>query len=240
MPKWSIVFPAYNEADKIEVNLKKTIEFFDQKDFDYEIVVVEDGGTDETLRILRQLEAKFSQLKIYPNEKNIGKGASVKKGILMSRGQYILSSDVDLATPIEEFDKVPEWFEKGFDIVIGSRRIPGAKICVRQPLRRRLLGRGFYILVHLLIFSEIQDTNCGFKCYTKQVAQDIFPKQQLGGWAFDVEHLYIAHKRGFKIKEVPVNWYDSGTSAIKVRRVVPATLIEMLQIKCNTLRRLYD
>lgn len=239
-PYLSVVFPAYNEADKIEKNLSAVISFFNQKDFPYEVVVVEDGSKDRTLAILQTMVKKSPQLRVLPNEKNMGKGTSVKKGILAAQGKFILFSDVDLATPIKEFDKFLPHLKQGFDIVIGSRRLPNSNVRRQQKFTRRFFGNCFYFLVHHFVLPDIADTNCGFKAYRREAAQEIFKKQKLARWGFDTELLFIARKKGFKIKEVPVSWYDADTSTVKVKRVIFETLGELAKIKWNEWRGVYD
>ena len=239
-PYLSIVFPAYNEADKIEKNLTTIISFFDKKDFPYEVVVVEDGSKDKTLTILQTMAQKFPQLRVLANSKNMGKGASVKKGILATRGKFILFSDADLATPIAEFDEFLPYLEKGFDIVIGSRWLPSSNVECKQKFTRRFFGNCFYFLIHHFVLPGITDTNCGFKAYRRKAAREIFQKQKLSRWGFDTELLFIARKKGFKIKEVPVSWFAVETSTVKIKRAIFETLIELFKIKLNSWRGVYD
>ncbi|MBM4401801.1 MAG: glycosyltransferase family 2 protein [Candidatus Cloacimonetes bacterium] len=239
-PYLSVVFPAYNEADKIEKNLSSVISFFERKNFPYEVVVVEDGSKDNTLKILQEMTVKFPQLRLLRNKQNMGKGASVKKGILSARGKFILFSDVDLSTPIDEFNKFLPYLKKGFDVVIGSRRFSDSQVKRQQKFARRFFGNCFYFLVHHFLLPDIADTNCGFKAYRRETAQQIFAKQKLARWGFDAELLFIARKKGFKIKQVPVSWYNADTSTIKVRRVILGTLRELVKIRWNSWKGVYD
>ncbi len=238
-PYLSIVFPAFNEADKIEKNLTAVISFFNKKDFPYEVLIVEDGSKDGTLAILQAMEQKFPNLRIFPNSKNMGKGASVKKGILAARGKYILFSDTDLATPIAEFDKFLPYLEKGFDIVIGSRWLSSSNVECKQNFTRRFFGNCFYFLIHHFVLPDITDTNCGFKAYRSKAAREIFQKQKLSRWGFDAELLFIARKKGFKIKEVPVSWFAAETSTVKIKSAIFETLGELAKIKWNGWRGVY-
>jgi dolichyl-phosphate beta-glucosyltransferase len=213
----SIIIPAYNEEKRIGPTLDKIHSFLKTKDYLYEIVIVDDGSSDNTVK-----EAKKSslfmenKLSVISNGTNKGKGFSVKTGILTAKGDYVLFSDADLSTPIEEIDKFFSQITLGFDIAIGSRSIKGSDIKLPQPFSRELMGRLFNLLVRLFILKSIKDTQCGFKLFKAEAAKNIASRMQIDGFVFDVEMLYLARKLGYQIKEVPVVWIDSQESKVSL------------------------
>jgi len=162
-----------------------------------------------------------------------GKGFSIKRGASQAKGRYVLFTDVDLSVPIEELAKFIPCLEDGYDVVIGSRRIKGSEVVIPQPLYRRFMGSVFYQIVYLFLFNSIRDTNCGFKCYRRDAAKQIFGRQTVSGWGFDTELLYIAHKLNYKIKEVPVRWYNCTATKVKITKVPFLTILELFRIKLN-------
>lgn len=229
----SVVIPAYNEKERIENTLKRIIEYLTSKKYKYEIIVVNDGSLDDTVPVVRKFLTKH--VRIVENPGNMGKGYAVKNGVLNSRGDYILFSDADLSTPIEEFEKLFVYMKEDYDVIIGSRRLPASDIRIKQPLHRRVLGQGFGMVVRMLTSLDIKDTQCGFKLFKGNVARNVFSKQDILGWAFDVEILYIAKKKGYKIKEVPVTWLDSAErSKVKALDAIPM-FKEIVKIRMNGL-----
>ncbi|MBI4679862.1 MAG: glycosyltransferase family 2 protein [Nitrospirae bacterium] len=229
----SIIIPAYNEEKRIPNTLLKLLNYLSTKSYQWEIILVDDGSTDRTSEIAREV-IKNNSLRVIKNHLNQGKGYSVKRGILSSTGNVLLFSDADLSTPIEELDKMLLWIDKGYDIVIGSRALPESIIQVRQPSYRQLMGKIFNLLVKSLVLKGVNDTQCGFKCFTKESALQVFTLQRLTGFAFDVEILYIAQKCGLKIKEQPVRWINSPESKVRLLKGPLSMILELLKI------RLYD
>ena len=214
----SIVIPAYNEESRIGKSLEKIIAYFKKNPCDYELVIVDDGSEDRTLEIVETYRDQAVNLTILNNEENRGKGYTVRKGMLSARGRYILFSDTDLSTPIQEVEKFFKALHEGFDVVIGSRALPASEVAVHQKWYRETGGRLFNKVVQILTLPGIRDTQCGFKCFTREAAQKVFSRQKLPGWSFDVEILFIARRLGFSIKEVPVAWsnsFDSKVSFLK-------------------------
>ncbi|OQA13232.1 MAG: Undecaprenyl-phosphate mannosyltransferase [bacterium ADurb.Bin363] len=160
------------------------------------------------------LNSKVFNLRLIENEVNRGKGYSVKRGIMESKGNYIIFSDADLSTPIEETDKILSALQGDYEIAIGSRHIQGSEIKIKQPWYRHLMGRIFNLFVRIIAVPNVIDTQCGFKGFRRDCALCIFNEIVTFGYSFDVEVLYLAYKFGFKIKEVPVIWLDSPTSRI--------------------------
>ncbi len=212
----SIIIPAYNEEKRIRVSLSKIYDFLKTKEYDYEIIVVDDGSTDKTV-IEAQQSRLFKEDKsgIIKNWINMGKGFSVKRGILASRGDYILFSDADSSTPITELDKLFSHMNYAYDIVIGSRSVKDSDVRIHQPWHRERMGKTFNLFVKLLLMKDFNDTQCGFKLFKGNVARKIAPLLKIDGFSFDVEMLYLAKLKGYKIKEVGVVWEDHPQSKVK-------------------------
>ena len=200
MVKISIVIPAYNEEKRIKKTLDRCLYYFGSKKISFEIIVVNDGSKDNTSKIVRKYK-KVRLISYFPNQ---GKGYSVKKGMLASKGDYVLFSDADLSTPIEEIHNLMK-YSKDYDVVIASRAVKESK--VETISSRKFLGRVFNFIANILIVRGIKDTQCGFKLFSKEAARKIFTKQTINGWAFDVEILFLAKKFKYKIKEVGVEWH---------------------------------
>jgi dolichyl-phosphate beta-glucosyltransferase len=207
----SIVIPAFNEEERIEKSLHEIINYLQKKDYSYEIIVVDDGSLDLTPDLVNSISRKNGNIRVLRNDVNRGKGYSVKRGVLASTGEYVLFSDADLPVPIEEVERLLEWLKSGYKIAIGSKRLSDSKSLVEQPLYRRLMGKIFNILLQLFVIRGIKDTQCGFKCFGREAADRIFPKQLIEGFCFDVELLYLAKKWGISIKETPVRWTNRDT-----------------------------
>jgi len=210
----SVVIPAYNEESRIGESLEKIVSHLKERKFDYELIVVDDGSQDRTLRVIRtHLDASIPAT-VLSNDVNRGKGYTVKKGMMAAKGRYILFTDTDLSTPIEEVEKLLDALRSGHDVAIGSRALAFSKVVIHQRWYREYGGRLFNKLVQLLTLPGIKDTQCGFKCFTREAARKIFPNQTLDRWSFDVEILYIAKRSGLSIIEVPVIWYNSFDSRV--------------------------
>ncbi len=237
--KLSIVIPVYNEEKKIKNTLSRLEKFFSQQNYEIEYLFVEDGSKDETLGILKALEKKRNDMKVFTNGKNMGKGYSIKKGMLEASGDYILFMDADMSTPLRAFLDL-EKFLGVHDIVMGSRWSNESNIRIPQPWYRIFMGRVFYAIIRAFFLKGIADTNCGFKCYKRGIAKDIFSRQLLTRWGFDVELLYIARKRGYRVKEVPVVWAHKRDSKVNFFTVPLLTVIELARIKINDWKGRYE
>lgn len=202
----SVVVPAYNERDRIVQSIEKIIAYFKACHPNGELIVVDDGSTDDTLAIVKGLEPQYPQLRVAGLKQNRGKGAAVRHGVMLAQGSHVLISDADLSTPIEETAKLLRAMDKGYPIVIGSRALPESDIKVRQPWYRERMGRTYNRIVQTFILSGIHDTQCGFKLFDAHVAKQLFAEQREDGFTFDVEILLMAKKHGHAVYECPVVW----------------------------------
>lgn len=235
----SVVIPAYNEEKRIGNTLDSIINYLDKKDYKSEIVVVVDGATDFTLDVVNRFGKKDSRIRTAENRITRGKGYSVKKGILETRGRFALFTDADLSTPISEVEKLIHWLEKGYDVAIGSRSLRDSQVEIHQPFVRESMGKIFNKIMSLLVCTGFKDTQCGFKCFKRQAIDKIFNRQTIDGFAFDVEIILIATRRGFRVKEVPVRWLNSPHSKVSIFRDPLVMFFDLLRIKCYDLMRKY-
>lgn len=238
--KLSVIIPAFNEEKRLPKTLEEIDKYLSKQNFEYEIIVVNDGSKDKTREVVREKMAKMKNLKLIDNKENQGKGAVVRQGMLGAKGEFRLFTDADNSTSIDQVEKMWPEFEKGFDIVIGSREIKGAILDPPQNLFRRFVGEGFKIFRKIVLgLWAIQDTQCGFKCFTKRATEDIFPRCQINRFAFDPEILLIGKKLGYKIKEVPVYWRNDPESKVKFKAIFNMAL-DLLRIKWRAIRGTYE
>lgn len=246
-PFLSVVIPAYNEETNIRLGaFDKVLRYLEGQPYTWEVIVVDDGSTDNTARLVEEVSVKSSHFQLIKNPHQ-GKAATVMTGIMESKGTIVLFSDLDQATPLKEVEKILPWFEKGFDVVIGSRKSKreGA------PLLRRVMARGFMFLRTVVLgLKGISDTQCGFKAFRREVAQNIFKHLSLYGKqktvsgamvtaGFDIEVLFLAKTLGYKIKEIPVEWHY-----VETRRVNPIKdswegLLDIVHIRINAWKGVY-
>lgn len=232
----SVIIPAYNEEKRIAKTIMAITSYLAKKNFPYEIIVVSDGSKDGTCKVVEDLQKDVKELKLICEKINRGKGYGVKLGMLSAKGKFRLFTDADNSTPIEELEKCWKEFEVGADIVIGSRDIRGAILDPPQPLFRRFVGECFKYLRKLIVgLWEIQDTQCGFKCFKGEVAQKIFEKTKIERFAFDVEILVLAKKNGYIIKEVPVYWKNDPASKVRLKSML-FMLMDLLKIRFYLLK----
>ena len=236
----SAVIPTFNEEQTVRKTIEKAVDYFKREDINYEIIVADDGSQDKTLEKVKEVSATQDNVRILTNSKNKGKGFAVKMGVLQAKGRFVLFFDADYSTPIEEFTKFRKWLDTGYPIVIGSRKISSAEVGIHQSLIRESMGKVFTILSNFLITSNISDVTCGFKCFQKEAAQDIFKRQRINGWSFDSEILFIAQKRGYKIKEVPVHWNNMPRTKVNLFKDAVASFWELLKIRFYDFRGFYQ
>jgi glycosyltransferase involved in cell wall biosynthesis len=237
-PFLSIVIPAYNEENRLPNTLEQVFHFLAKQPFASEILVVENGSDDRTFEIAQQFADRLQNVRVLRSEQR-GKGLAIQHGVMAAVGEYVFMCDADLSMPVEEISKfIPPQLEN-VDIAIASREAPGS-IRYNEPYYRHFTGRVFNTLIRFLILPGLQDTQCGFKCMRAQVAREIFPYQTLTGWAFDVELLYIARLHGYRIVEIPIDWYFNADSKISVLRDSLRMFLDLLRIRRNARRGLYD
>ncbi|OHA64720.1 MAG: hypothetical protein A2940_01800 [Candidatus Wildermuthbacteria bacterium RIFCSPLOWO2_01_FULL_48_29] len=228
--KLSVVIPAYNEESRLPRTLRDVDAYLRKQDYEYEIIVVNDGSRDRTVEVTNALAREIANLRLIDNQKNRGKGYAVRQGMLEAKGAYRVFSDADNSTSITHMGRMWPEFEKGFEVIIGSRDIEGAVIAVRQAWWRRRLGDIFNLVVQSLTgLWGIWDTQCGFKGFSARAAREIFSCAKINRWAFDVEVLVIAKKLGYQIKEVPVTWVNDKQSKVRFSGMAKMFL-EVLQI----------
>lgn len=236
----SIIIPAYNEQHRISSTLEKIQLFMDNKGAEYEIIVVDDGSGDKTVSVVESAIQVNPRISLIRNGINKGKGYSVKNGFLNARGQYLLFSDADLSTPIEEMDKLINRVESGFDGAIGSRALKESDIIIHQPWYRETMGKIFNVIVRTTAVNGFKDTQCGFKCFTNKVGQDICRRQLLERFSFDVEMLYIAKKHKYNICEVPVKWLNNPATKVSAIRDSIRMFFDLLVIRANDFKGKYN
>lgn len=216
-PYLSIVIPAYNEAERLPETLAVLRDWVEQQPFSIEVLIVDDGSSDDTTKVVSATTRRFPALRLIKLEQNQGKGGAVREGMLQAKGQFRLFTDADNSTPISEINKLLPYTEQ-YEVIIGSRYLEPGSIKVKQPWKRRVLSRFGNKLIQLWALPGIVDTQCGFKLFSAKAAHDIFPRQEMRGWSFDVEILTIAQQLGYAIKEVPVDWYDARQSKLRAVR----------------------
>ena len=235
----SVIIPAYNEEKRIAKTLVDVGGYLSKQSYGYEIIVVSDGSRDKTADVVRKLMPKIKALKLIDNKENNGKGFVVRQGMLKAQGNYRLFMDADNSTPVKEVEKIWPYFEKGFEVVIGSREVEGAILDPPQPWLRKKTGAAFRLLTNIFTgLWEIRDTQCGFKGFTKKAVKNIFPKCRINRFAFDPEMLVIAKKLGYKIKEIPIYWRNDPESKVKFKNMVKMG-IDLMKVRRNLIRRIY-
>lgn len=232
----SIVIPCYNEEKRIGKTLKKVISYMEKKNHDYEIIVVDDGSKDRTIEVVNSIKNK--KTRIIRNKKNLGKGGTVRNGMLHASKRYALFSDADLSTPIEELEKFIRLKDR-YKVLIGSRALKKSDIKIKQPFYRVLMGRVFNLMVQLIVVWGVKDTQCGFKMFRKDASRKIFSRQAFNGFGFDVEILFIAKKLGYKIKEIPVVWLNSPETKVSAVKDSARMFMDLVRIRINDLKGKY-
>lgn len=236
-PYLSIIIPAHNEAQRLPASLQAIHAFLQEQDYTAEVLVVENGSSDGTLEIARSLQQELPSLKVLHLDAR-GKGIAVKTGMLAAQGQYRFICDADLSMPIEQINRFFPLMQNNVDIAIASREAPGA-VRYGEPHFRHLVGRVFNWMVRWLALPGLQDTQCGFKCFRAQVAQQIFPLQTIHGWTFDVEVLFIARKFGYSIEEIAIPWHYNPQSKVKFLRDSLHMGLDLFTIRLNDVKGVY-
>jgi len=228
---FSLVIPAYNEEHRLPATLATADAYFARQAYTSEILVVENGSQDLTAVVTEAFAAEHPRVRLI-RESRRGKGLAVRCGMQCAAGAYRFVCDADLSMPIEEVAKFLPPNLAGYDVAIGSREAPGARR-YNEPAYRHLMGRVFSGLVKVLAMPGFEDTQCGFKCFSGPAAADIFGVQVLDGMSFDVEALYIARKRGYRIVEVPIDWYYMSESRVRLVEDSLRMFMDILTIRTN-------
>jgi len=236
----SLIIPAYNEEKRLPKTLTEIDGYLRTKDYDYEILVVNDGSKDKTVEIAKNLVPGIKNLRVTGYNINQGKGYAVRFGMMEAKGDFRLFTDADNSTSIDQVERMWPEFEKGADIVIGSRDVEGAILDPPQPwIRHILLGEGFKLFRKLVVgLWKTEDTQCGFKCFTKEATENIFPRCRISRFAFDPEILIIGERMGYKIKEIPVCWKNDLESKVKFKSIIKIAL-DLFVIRLNSFRGAY-
>lgn len=236
-PFLSIIIPAHNEQNRLPDTLEQVFRFLGQQSFTSEVIVVENGSTDLTYEVAQQFTDRHQNLRVIRSER--GKGAAVQRGMLEARGEYRFMCDADLSMPVGEIVKFIPPSLGDFDIAIASREAKGA-VRYNEPSYRHIGGRGINFIIQALILPGLNDTQCGFKSFRADVARDIFSRQTLHGWSFDIELLYIARCHGYRIKEVPIHWYHFSDSKVSALRDALHMIQDIFRIHANARRGIYN
>lgn len=239
-PHLSVVIPAYNEESHIATTVNALAEFLNGLASPCEIIVVDDGSTDATADLVRDLAARDDRVVLLRNAQNRGKGCAVRRGMLAARGDFRFFMDADLSYRVEDIASMLAQLEDDCDVVIGSRALRESLMEVRPPLRRHIAGRVFSVLIQILLMRGIPDTQCGLKGFRRDAAQDLFSRLTLDGFAFDVELLHLARKRGYRLQMAPVRLTFAGeTSKVRLAGHSVQMFSDLLRIRLNDLRGRY-
>jgi len=236
----SIVIPAFNEERRLPKTLDSIVAFLQSRPIRAEIVVVDDGSTDATSRLVASYQSKYAGVRLVSNRRNRGKGFSVRHGMLEARGEYALFTDADLSTPIEEADKLLAALqEQGYDAAIGSRAVDRSLIQIHQSAMRERAGILFNYMVRWIMGIGFSDTQCGFKAFRMDRARIIFEQQRIERFGFDPEILFLAKRHGLRVAEVPVRWSHDAATKVNVMADGMRMLLDLLVIREYALRGLY-
>ncbi len=237
-PYLSIIIPAFNEETRLPQTLPKVAKFVEAQSYQAEVLVVDDGSIDRTPDIVEEFSTEHAAVRLVRAEHG-GKGHAVKVGMLQARGEYAFLCDADLAMPITELPKFLPPQQNSYEVAIGSREVEGA-VRYDEPAYRHVMGRVFNWLVKVMAVPGFEDTQCGFKCFHTSVIQDLFSHQTIDGFSFDVEVLYIAQKRDYKIIEVPIHWYYQSESKVHPVRDTFRMFRDMIRVRQNDRQGLYE
>ena len=239
-PKYSIVIPAYNESARIPATLHSVVDTIRARGWDAEVVVVNDGSRDNTAEVVRTFAGTAPEVRLLENPSNRGKGYSVRHGVLQALGDVVMFTDADLSSPMDEAEGLFAAIANGADIAIGSRWLATSRQTHRQPLYRQVFGRCFNLLTRMVMNLPFADTQCGFKAFTRAAAHTVFQLQTIERWGFDPEILFIALKRGYEVKEVPVSWAHDARTRISYLRDGLQMLKELAIVRWNALLGRYS
>lgn len=234
----TVLVPCYNEDTIIRNNSQEIINFLSKKKYTWELIIVDDGSSDNSLREIQSI--KNPGLKLVSYKVNRGKGGALKEGVRNASGDYIIFMDADLSVPVEALDEFLAKLEQGADVVIGTRKIRSAKVLVHQSWLRENLGKGFTLLTKIFTGVDVSDFTCGFKGFSEEAGRKIFSHSLLSRWAYDAEILYLARKYGYKIVEIPVVWTNRKDTRVKLLNAVVTSLADLVKMKIYSWSGKYD
>ncbi len=238
--QYSIVIPAYNESARIGRALTDVTAAVKRNGWDAEVLVVNDGSTDDTAAIVQAFAANHPIIRLIQNNGNRGKGYSVRHGMLEAAGSIVMFTDADLSSPMDEAERLFTAIREGADVAIGSRWLDRGRQTIHQPIYRQFFGRCFNAVTRMVMQLPFADTQCGFKAFTRSAAQAVFQLQRIERWGFDPEILFIALKRGYRVREVAVTWGHDERSRISYLKDGIKMLEELVYIRWNALVGAYN
>ncbi len=235
-PYLSVIIPVYNEEQRIRSFLESVVSYLLEKEYSYEVIIVDDGSRDATVTITdRSLRETIpDNYEIIQLPRNRGKGGALREGMQHARGDYVFFLDADGSTAINEIDVFIPYLSDDHDIYIAVRTKKHS-----APFKRKFFGYGYIYLANMILGTDVKDFTCGFKCYTRHAAREVFSRQTLDNWSFDAENLFVAHKLGFSVKEIPVFWRHVGGSKVKVFKNIIICAIDLFRIKINSSKGIY-
>ncbi|MBU2488462.1 MAG: glycosyltransferase family 2 protein [Proteobacteria bacterium] len=234
-PRLSVVIPLYNETRCLTENLARTLEYLEGRGESFEIVLVNDGSLDETSRLCEEAASRHPQVKALGYSVNRGKGYAVKTGVLAALGDRVLFMDADLAVPLSYIEPCVQALDQGADLVLASRHAQGASIQVPESFVRRFMGEVFRQICKWGLGLKVTDVTCGLKGFTRETGKEIFPRCQVERWSYDAEIILLAQALGKKMAEVPVTWFHSRESAVRVGRDAVESFVDLLKIRWRIL-----
>lgn len=240
-PRLSVVIPAYNEERRIGRTLDDVVGYLERQRYASEIFVVNDGSTDGTEAVVRSFAGRPVAVTplTHPDGRNHGKGAAVRRGMLAGTGTFRLFLDADNSTTVDHVERFWPFFEEGYDVVIGSRDVPGAVVAIHQAWYKEMAGNVGNVIIRALAVPGIYDTQAGFKLFRAPVVADVFPRLTIDRWGFDVEILAVCRRRGYRIKEAPITWLNDPESKVKASAYLDV-LSEVWRVRRNLRAGLYD
>jgi len=227
-PYLSLIVPAYNEEKRIVRSVETALDYLGKMDFSWEIIIVDDGSNDDTVGVL---DAYKDRVKVISLPVNSGKGAAVRKGMMESKGEICVFTDADFSIPIHEIQKILPQMKEGTEICIASRAVDRSLVKEHQPFYREYMGRIFNWIVQIIVMRGIKDTQCGFKAFSRKAVDMIFPITRIDRFAFDVELLYLARKKGLGIAQVPVEWSNDPRSTVNPIKDSINMIFELFRIR---------